>query len=304
MVDSSQWAFASLDEGVLAMPPPGIYEGVPHDVYRAWDAVSFSRLKRIDDCPLQYKLNTSTESAAMKLGSYVHCALLEPDELDERFVVPSWHRDAANVTASGNPSESKATAYYKSMRQAAEESGVTIVSDSDADMLDRIKKVIADNNRADQWLNKDHGWSEVSIVWTDKHTGLMCKARIDRLTPQRLIDVKTCMSCKPSEFMWDIYKRGYHRQAAWYLKGWNTLASEGLTEPVDEFAIIAVGKDSPVQVTAAPLSEDAIRLGENDNIEALAMVEYCMARDEWPGHQNPTVFDLPPKAYPDLEGIS
>lgn len=70
----------------------------------------------------------------------------------------------------------------------------------------------------------DDGLSEVSIFWTDEETGLPCKARMDRVRPAKLHEVKTIQNSSGEEFeklcIREIGKRKYNVAAVHYQIGW------------------------------------------------------------------------------------
>ena len=89
--------------------------------------VSASMLKTFRKSPRLYEANYVTEtivrdapSAAMRLGSLIHCAALEPDELEQRYVV--------------NQFDSRRTKAYKEWE--AEEQR-EIISDSEMEIAKR-----------------------------------------------------------------------------------------------------------------------------------------------------------------------
>ena len=212
-----------------------------------------------------------------------------------------WNEHEENLTSGKNPkrSTSKSTKYYKDNKAAAERNGLTVVSKSDQWLLNAIRNAIAENFLADRYLNHG-GESELSIVWIDEKTNLRCKARIDKQTPGALGDLKTAQASKPDEFEWAIWQRGYHRQAAFYLDGWNCLASQGLCEPAKEFRFVAVNKEVPVLAVAAPLDAVAIDLGRCEKHgRHWRNVEYCTRIGDWPGYANPVTFNVPERYQPD-----
>jgi hypothetical protein len=54
----------------LPCPAPDVYPGVPHDVYRSWDAVCQSDLKRLQKSPAHlqaYLADPPAQTPAMRL---------------------------------------------------------------------------------------------------------------------------------------------------------------------------------------------------------------------------------------------
>ncbi len=97
--------------------------------------------------------------------------------------------------------------------------GKTLLS---ADLMARIEYAAAMIEKHPQLsLAFTGGMPEVSIFWTDEETGIPCKARLDYLKPQAVVDLKTFTN----QFGMPIRKAiarqmanyRYHIQARWYL---------------------------------------------------------------------------------------
>jgi hypothetical protein len=271
-------------------PEPGVYKGVSFADYLAWDAVSNSRLNLARRSLLHYKESVFSEpSDAMRLGSFVHCGVLEPEAVALRYIVmPDFTRHAENVTKGGKPSTSSTD---WSDAKCAEFKRVN----SDKEVIDKdtyrtllgINRAIAKNKRAAEWLSEP-GDSEVSIVWVDDETGLLCKARIDWLPQSRnaITDLKTGRDIQA--FPKSIANFGYHRQAAHYTDGLAALHGE-----LVPFRIIAVEPTPPYGVRSAPMNEDTIDIGRSEVRQALRAIAGAYESGEWPGYDDPSSWCLP-----------
>lgn len=77
---------------------PGIYYGLSNEAYHAGPGISKSQLDDIAINPAVYLWRKHApvdveKTAALDMGSALHCLLLEPEEFDKRFVVaPSFNR--------------------------------------------------------------------------------------------------------------------------------------------------------------------------------------------------------------------
>lgn len=287
----SVWEAAEPEAPSDDCPPVGIYEDVPFEDYCKWDAVNQSRLKLLERSPEHYREAGSGEvSKALLFGELCHVAVLEPDELHKRFaVMPAYELDPRNVTKQGKQSKSKVCEFYKESKAAFEadaaEKGQTVVEQSVFDQAEATAIAVRRNELAVQFLN---GQREVSIIWNDTATGIRCKARIDNVSADGLTDLKTCPDPNPHEFERSIWKYGYHRQAAWYVDGWESLTGVALP-----FRIVAVGKDAPLQCCAAVVDSLSVNIGRAENKEALAYLLECRQTQNWPGYENPVCWSLP-----------
>jgi exodeoxyribonuclease VIII len=276
----------------MTTPKPGIYDAVPFDEYVAWDAVSNSRLSRATRSPAHFNTPFGEPTAAMRLGSFVHCGVLEtPLEIARRYVfLPDYANHPDNMTKSGERSFSSATTFVKTMEEQFRNlhHDKTIVPEEHFNKLVGISKAINQNATAKQLLRD--GRSEVSIVWVDELSGLLCKMRADwiSLTKERsiVLDLKTSLDALA--FDKSIAKYGYHRQAAFYRRG--VRAAFG----VDSVPwLLAVETVEPFGNRVAPVDADAIAAGNSELDRLLATVAECKASGDWPGYSNPERWSLP-----------
>ena len=61
-------------------------------------------------------------------------------------------------------------------------------------------------------LLKAKGDCEISYFWHDEKTGVLLKARPDKVVDDIIIDVKTTVSANPNVFYKKAYDYGYHKQ--------------------------------------------------------------------------------------------
>ena len=267
---------------------PGIYDGVSFETYCKIDAVNSSRLKRMSISPAHYKAGWTGETKALQFGRLAHCGKLEAASVPLRYaVMPPFELDDNNQTDAGKTSTSKATKYYKDKAAAFADTnkGREIVSQQIyTDMLDLLS-ALENHDRAREYLNEP-GRVELTIIWIDPDTGLLCKARLDKATATGLSDLKTTEDA--GDFQKSIQKFEYHRQGAHYVDGWKVATGEEMP-----FRLIAVSKTKPISVRAAPLHPDAIRTGRSQNKIDMERVAECMQSGEWPNHCDPDAWELP-----------
>ncbi len=276
-------------------PKPGIYEDVSFEEYLAWQAVNNSLLKHGTRSMAHVKAAMDgppkEPTPAMQLGTLMHGGILEPLAIVKRYVVmPPFEREITKDD--GTPyAKPKATKQYKLLVQdfRDEHPDQEIVTEDQYQALLGVSNALSENDRARQWLNAP-GKPEVSIVWNDPATGIRCKARLDKWTPNGpqagLTDLKT--TADALRFESQIAKLGYHRQLAMYCDGLRVLTGTNY-EP----RLIAVEPTAPYGVRAAVLSDDALNWGRESYRELLARYAECLARDAWPGYEDPDYWHLP-----------
>lgn len=287
---------------------PGIYFDVPFEEYLSWDFLSNSKLSLAKRSAAHYRQGFKAEpTPSMRLGSLVHCGALEPLAIAKRYTfMPNYAKHEGNCTANGERSYSSATKFVKSMEDQFRSLNhdKTIVSEDDYDKMIGIVSSLAGNELAKD-LFRD-GKPEVSIVWEDSATGLLCKMRADWLRSTngnsgQVVDLKTTVDA--TEFGRAIARYGYHRQMAFYRRGINAVLGVD-AEPW----IIAVESSAPYGCRAAKLDATSLEIGESEVAELLAFVAECKALDSWPSYSNPESWSvpawyLPKESFEDVELI-
>ena len=123
------------------------------------------------------------------------------------------------------------------------------------------------------------GKAEQTLVWEDN--GVLCKARFDWLRDDHtaIDDLKTAANANPEQLDRVIADKGYHVQAAFYLRGLKALSGADA-----EFRFCFVEKDPPHEVTVAQLAPSALELAETKVEWAIATWKRCLAEQRWPGY--------------------
>jgi len=234
-----------------------------NEQYHADPAISASHLKAVLQSPHHYwsryvnpQRPVVEPTAAMRLGSLVHCAVLEPDELLQRYGVCG----PRNTKAGKEQSERMAT------------DGIEAVTSSDMALALSMAAVVREHPYAAALLAD--GKAEQSFWWDDKATGQRCKCRTDWYQGTTLVDLKTCQDASPAAFARACATFGYHMQAAHYLNG--TFA--------DRFIFIAVEKTYPYAVGVYELDAEAMAFGHEQCRIGLQTISDCRAINEWPGY--------------------
>lgn len=137
----------------------------------------------------------------------------------------------------------------------------------------------------------DRGQPERTLVWRDDQTGVVCRAKLDWLRADGIVDYKTCDRADAESLRRAVHAYGYHIQAAFYLRAFRALNS---AEPF--FVFVAQEKDPPYLVHTFQLTGAALAYGDRLCAEALRMYRDCCEAGVWPGYpiDEITDIDLPP----------
>lgn len=257
-----------------------VHTGLSNAEYHALDSISKSGLDLIRKAPALYKFrreNPQPTTPALRWGTLVHTAILEPHNLDELMIAPKVDRRTAAGKAEWAEFEAKAE-------------GREIVTEEELERLRLTSEAVHAHAAAGKALAMLRE-VETSIFWTDPDTGINCRCRPDGILSNGLIvDVKTTGDASADEFVKSAAKWRYHVQAAYYSDGYRAAFGEA----PKGFAFIAVEKDPPFMV-AFYVASDAMTLrGRADYQQDLRTFDACQKTDTWPAlSDSPIIIDLP-----------
>lgn len=268
---------------------PGTYENVPFEDYLKIPAINQSLLKLPTPAHWKWQMDhpdkDESESAAMRLGSLTHCCILEPDEVENRYGFTGEGCDDWRLKAG------------KDAKAAIESLGRECVHKADWVAAHEMAARLLAHQDFGQWIQQPH-LNELTVVWTDPQTGILCKARYDMLIDLTetcvIADFKTTQCAEPRTFARrDCADRGYYRQAAWY--EWGAHCA-GLKPAL--YVPIALEKSAPYLCGIYSFSEQARQLGQAENDRDLSIMERCQASGIWPGYPSELHdIDLPAWKY-------
>lgn len=215
-----------------------------NEQYHKSDAVSKSHLDVISKSGLHYKAHyidkviERVQTPAFIEGSLVHSMVLEPENTVNEFVL--------------TPDINKKTKAGKKEFEAFEEEhkGKQIVTSEMWMKALAMSQSVRVHSEAGRLLSD--GVAESSHFWTDKKTGLECKARPDWLRNDGVIvDLKTTLDASPAGFAKSVANFRYHVQDYWYKKGVDA----------DKFVFVCVEKNPPYAVAVYELDPEAVKVG-------------------------------------------
>ncbi len=252
----------------------GVEYSMSNTAYHATSSIGASGLKKLAKSPAHFHaayLDPSREPSAptpaMKAGTLAHCVILEPAELDKRYVIKPDGLD-------GRTKEGKAW--------CASVAGFEIVT---AQQVDTAKQQAAALKALPEIAAlMSTGSPEVSVFWVDPDTGVPCKCRPDWVHETSdgvwLVDVKTTADASPEGFPKQVAKLGYHIQAAHYVAGWEHATGQRVLG----FVFATVESDAPHVAAAYTLDLVALGEGADECDRLLSLYAHCQQNGQWPGY--------------------
>lgn len=138
----------------------------------------------------------------------------------------------------------------------------------------------------------DRGEPEKTLIWRDPDTGVMCRAKVDWLRRDGMVDLKTAEAADAEALSKAAHNHGYAIQAPFYLRGYRALALDVWRLRTPFFVHIAVEKMPPHLVHVTQLTERAIAWGDRQVSQALEIYRDCTAAGIWPGYPTNEITDI------------
>jgi exodeoxyribonuclease VIII len=266
--------------------PMGLIKDMPFEDYLKVDAFSNSDMKLLARSAWHWKnrIEPVKQTRPMLRGSLAHCAQLEPHALHDRYVfvpedAPRRPTDAQWNAAKSNESSAAAKAWWAKFTDDLR--GREIVTAAEFAVTRMQLAALAAEPTLATFLAT--GFSECSIFWVDRETGIYCKARPDHVYPEdertvTLLDLKSTVDESPDGFGRTAARMGYHRQAAHYTEGFRR--ATGLR--VEKFVFGAVTSAPPVLAVPYVLTDEIFEQAKDERRELLELYARCKRDDRWP----------------------
>lgn len=292
------------------LPAEGIYFNMPAAQYYALPYFSRSLAKKVHFSGKEaefYLQNPIEETPAMALGTAIHSMFLEPEDFKKTYVKEPTKIDFAGkeiidtvedlkpylekfgLKKSGKKEDlldsvrgyldPKKVVIWDDVKKNFERevfvTGQKILSGEDFVNLEKIRQEFSKCEDLPRTI--ENGRAEVTIIWKDRETGIMCKCRLDYVQPLAVTDVKSFSIKDQSVPLLDQLRKKtiwsfYHFQYAVYREGLETAIKairagtaqahgeeneawlkEFLENPVKQFFILYVRTQAPYQMLGLEL---------------------------------------------------
>lgn len=213
---------------VADWPAIGAYLDIPAEQYHALDAASATWLKAMAvRKPLHalYDMTHFKQTPDMWEGEVMHHFFLQPNLFSSRHHIA----DTCSAILKTGDKKGMACGLTGKIRDGQGNWFCGKHADGEADpdaitleLYERLKAVGTEVYRVAGGLLEPKGLqTEVSLIWKDADTGLLCKARLDilRFSDRIIADFKKVQNADVHAFTRDIFSRRYDIQEAHYLAG-------------------------------------------------------------------------------------
>ena len=228
--------------------------------YQAIEAVNFSSLKNIARSPAYYKwaLNSDKSTSAMDIGRTAHVKILEPDTFYDRVVFFKGDK---------RKKEWKDFQYIHA--------GKDILTVAEMAAVNGIAEAVKTHPMTCNEFKT--GEAELTVIWTDPNTGILCKARLDWVAADFITDLKTSADPSKYAFCRSAAKYRYFTQFSWYQYGYYCVTGDRI--PVQ---CVAVGNRAPHELVVYEVTGDVLNHGSKEFTAMLERLKECMESNDYP----------------------
>ncbi len=271
---------------------PGIYSGVPMDVYHGdlcvGPSISSTVIRTMEGKSPKHAWRIyygnpdrapPSDAPHFTLGRAIHHLTGGEAQFLKHFAVrpPKW--------------DSWRTNDAKAWRKEQVGLGMGVLEPDDVDTIQGVANSLNDHPTIQAGIMR--GLTEMTVVYRDHATGIWVKTRPDVLPlyARMIVDFKTCADASRAKVAKSMGEFQYHIQLAmideamWQAVGWEA----------DEHVLIFAEKKDPYCLNIKPVEAEAIRWGRGQFRRSLDLFARCLEANEWPGYPD----DQEPASVPD-----
>lgn len=297
-------------------------EELSNEKYHEIEGISGSGLSRIYQSSVEHYLSQEVkETDAMRLGTIIHKAILEPELFREVYAcglnyddmpddcikgvtqMKSWLKEAG-IKVSGSKSE-----LIERILLADETVKIWDKIESDHEKLNEGKEIVQhgtyndirnmhrifNSDSCNSALVGDGSLIEYSVIVRDDR-GITLKGRPDIITSDGLVvNYKTCVDANPETFMNKAFKMGYVLRSAFEYD----MASHILGEKPSGYMIVAQEKQAPFTVVRYVFGDAELEIGRQMYQSALDQYINYMETGVASSYPAEVSFTLPDYMYED-----
>lgn len=239
-----------------------------HDrqAYRAFPALNQSAAKKLLVSPAHYQAYINSpqeETKALRFGTFVHAAILEPEMLDVLYAT------APDVDKRTKQGKEDWAAF------ATANAGKTIL-DAEESALGHLVAAHA------RMALKKHGvkFDATEVMYDVDYNGIPLKAAIDGVCGDYLWDIKTTDDASAAGMLKSIRNYRYNLQAYWYRLVYELATGK---RPLG-FRFLFVEKEPPFATAVCEVGPELMSWAIADFEKALTLYKECTASGVWPAY--------------------
>ena len=246
---------------------------IPSEEYHARPEISSHGLADILQCPDYFKQNRlepKAQTPAMRLGSIIHAAQLQPElYYANRLCLP----DFGDLRSSKNR-EVKAN-YLEKVPASA-----IIVTQDENEQIDGMIAALRKHPFGKRVF--EGGVAEQAGIWKCPEWGVWCRMLADYRRPDELIliDYKTAEDASLETVRRVARNHNWRGQAAFYLDGASVIDEANY----EKFVFLVQEKTYPYRVATFVCDDFFIQKGRNVNRKAMKIYSECLTKDVWPSY--------------------
>lgn len=234
--------------------------------YRAFPAFNQSAAKHILTSPAHYQAYINTpqeETKALRFGTFVHSAVLEPHTLNDLYAT------APDVDKRTKQGKEDWAAF------ATANAGKTILDAEES----AIGHLVASSARH---ALKTHGveFDATEVMYHVDYCGVPLKAAIDGVSGDYLWDIKTTDDASPSGMLKAIRNYRYNLQAYWYRLVYELATGR---RPLG-FRFLFIEKEAPFACSVCEVGPELMSWAIADFEKAVNLYKECSASGVWPSY--------------------
>jgi len=272
-----------------AEPVTGWFPDLSMAEYLAIPAMGASGLVEFRRSPAHFdhaRRHPKEPTPAMREGTALHLALLEPDLYAGRYVslgqCEGVKKDLSRCTNGGSSYRGGASfcGVHDPAKGEPMDDGVEVMPNEAIGRIEGMRRAVLAHPELGQFF-RGRGVSELTGVWLDEASGLLCKIRLDRYVERAGVhfDLKRTVSAEREAFRRQVVRMGYAFRSAFYRRG-----MAALDKPAMASVLGAVEADAPHGVQAFLLDESDLETFTPEIDRLLYQAAECEATGDYPAY--------------------
>lgn len=236
-------------------------------VYDGITALNYSGAKELLRSPAHYQsyLNQEREETkALRMGSLIHCAVLQPELLNEKFIT------APEVDRRTKEGKETYAAFQSSLKP-----GMTVVS---AEESAECHLIASHAKLALERIGVT--FDQTELMFTTDHNGVQLKCAIDGVSGDYLWDLKTTEDASPAGILKAIRAYRYNLQAYFYRLCYETAFERRMLG----FRFLFIEKAPPYATAVVEIGPELMSYAVSDFEKALQTYRECTTLNSWPAY--------------------